>query len=75
MFLKYNMKHIYLLLILSFSLFNAQKIDKDIFNNYQYQSKKSNFSASLKKDIFNNIIYSDDNQNEITFEHKYVAKY
>ncbi|MBC7555458.1 MAG: hypothetical protein H7195_00675 [Chryseobacterium sp.] len=69
------MKHFCFLLFFSVSLINAQKIDKNLFGNYEYQSKNKNFSADLKKDIFDNIIYTDNNNNEIIFEKKYVSKF
>lgn len=67
----------YLLLLLLIVLnhqVEAQRIEYDIFNNLEYESKEKDYSAYLKKDVFDNIIFSDSNGNELTFHEDYLEQ-
>jgi len=50
----------------------AQHLEVDIFGNLQYEPREGSYKAYLKKDIFNNLIFSDNNDNELTYEKKYL---
>ncbi len=46
----------------------------DIFDNLVYESKSLDYKAYLEKNIFNDLIFSDNNDNKITFEKKYIEQ-
>lgn len=50
----------------------SNNIEKDIFGDLQYSSNDRGYTAKLKKDIFDNLIFSDNLNNEITLEKKYL---
>lgn len=50
----------------------SQKIETDIFDNLEYESRNGSYEANLKKDIFDNIIFTDSNDNEITLKKEYL---
>lgn len=51
---------------------HAQGIETDIFQDLKYESPDRTYSAAFKKDIFDNLIYSDNQNNKITYEKKYL---
>lgn len=69
-------KQLYLIILTIITLQTyAQRMDVDIFGNPRYESRDMRYSASLKEDIFNNLIFSDNMNNEITYEKKYLDIY
>lgn len=51
------------------------RIHTDIFGDLQYRNTHDGLEASLKKDIFDDLIYSDNRNNQLTFEKKYLQSY
>lgn len=69
-------KYLIYLLLAIFSLqASAQSIDFDVFGNLQYESKDRRYKAYLRKDVFDKLIFTDNNNNEITFNKKYLDLY
>lgn len=68
------MKKIACFLILSLLAVSGytQNIKVDIFGDLEYKEK--GYKAFLKKDIFGNLIFTDTNDNELTYEKKYLQK-
>lgn len=69
------MKYFYFFALFFFINVSSQKIEKNIFNNYEFCTEDKKFCAALQKDIFNNINYKDDQKNTITYNREYVSKY
>ena len=66
-------KYWYLLFMLAITLsISAQRVEYDIFGDLSYSSMHDGYKAYLKKDIFDNLIYTDNFDNEIEFEKKYL---
>ena len=59
--------------LLSIPLF-AQRIniETDIFGDLKYQH--GDYTAALKKDVFDNLTFTDNNDNKIVFEQKYLLQ-
>lgn len=70
------MKKIFTLLVCLFSLnvLLAQRISvtTDIFGDLQYSDDDMKYKATLKKDIFDALIFTDNKQNSITYEKKFI---
>jgi len=66
--------HLIILTIITLLTY-SQRMDVDFFGNPRYESRDMRYSASLKEDIFNNLIFSDNMNNEITYEKKYLDIY
>lgn len=70
------MKKIITLLVclLSLNVLLAQRISvtTDIFGDLQYSDDDLKYKATLKKDIFDALIFTDNKQNSITYEKKFI---
>ena len=62
----------YILFIVTVFQGFGQKIETDIFNDLKYESREGNYQASLKKNIFDDLIFSDNKNNTITLQKKYI---
>jgi hypothetical protein len=60
-----------LLIIVNLPLF-AQRIETDIFNDLKYESENRQYQAKLKKDIFDNLLFSDNKNNKVSYNKKYL---
>lgn len=68
-------KYLFLLFLTIISLSTyAQHIEKDIFGDLKFEPQDESYTASLKKNIFDNLVFSDNRDNEITFEKEYLRK-
>jgi len=66
-------KHLIFLFLIAFSIqIFAQRLDNDIFGDPIYVSRDLQYKANLKKNIFSDLIFTDNNNNEIKFEKKYL---
>lgn len=63
------------MLIVTCLQIRAQHVEFDIFGNLQYESEDERYKAYLKKDIFDNLIFSDNNNNELRYNKKYLDLY
>lgn len=52
----------------------AQQFKRDFFNHLTYESARENFKAKLEKDIFNDLIYTDNNNNKVSYNNKYLSR-
>lgn len=77
-FLEYKQSYMKQTLLILVVLINthsfSQKIEVDIFNNLEHQSKKGDYKAYFKKDIFDNYEFTDTHKNKFHFNKKYIAE-
>ncbi|MFD2969620.1 hypothetical protein [Sphingobacterium bambusae] len=50
------------------------KIETNIFGDLVYESTDGRYTATMKKNIFDDLIFTDNRNNAITYEKKYLAK-
>ncbi|WP_162633179.1 hypothetical protein [Echinicola strongylocentroti] len=65
----------YLLLLTAFLLQQlafGQLIERNFFGHLEYSSRNGEYKALLEKNVFDNLIFTDNQQNNITFEKKYL---
>ncbi|GHE49176.1 type 2 periplasmic-binding domain-containing protein [Sphingobacterium griseoflavum] len=62
-------------LLMSLSvLAQHREIDTDIFGNLNYRAADGRYSANLQNNIFDDLIYTDNRNNTVTFEKKYIMR-
>lgn len=66
------------IIFLCFQVFNfssyAQQFGRDFFNNMTYESARENYKAKLEKNVFNDLIFTDNKNNKITFNNKFLSR-
>jgi hypothetical protein len=52
----------------------SQQFGRDFFNNLTYESARDNYKAKLEKNVFNDLIFTDNKNNKITFNNKFLSR-
>lgn len=60
--------------IISFLSVSAQGLETDIFGSLIYVSQDRNYKAKLEKNIFDDLIFSDNKDNKISYDKKYLEQ-
>lgn len=70
------MKSVILFLCFQLFIFSsfAQQFGRDFFNNLTYESARENYKAKLEKNVFNDLIFTDNKNNKITFNNKFLSR-
>lgn len=63
-----------LVLLISLTSTYAQQIETDKFNDLKYSSKGRDYTAKFEKNIFEDLIFTDNHDNNVTFEKKYLQR-
>lgn len=52
--------------------YSQEGIEMDIFGDLKYSSPSGDYTAALKKNIFDDLTFSDNNNNKVVYEKKYL---
>jgi len=70
------MKNVIVFLCFQVFIFNsfAQQFGRDFFKNLTYESARENYKAKLEKNVFNDLVFTDNKNNKITFNNKFLSR-